>query len=58
MRTYAGRAVSHQCERSHIIFLIEQLVHKLLTIVTRLPVLLKISILKKNYISFVPKITN
>ena len=58
MRTYAnrGRGVSHQCERSHIFFLIEYLVHKRVTIVTRffvsfikIPVLLKRTILKKLY---------
>ena len=65
MRKYANRGrgwVLHKCKRSHIIFLIEYLVHKLLTTVTRffvsfikIPVLLKISVLK-NYISFVPTI--
>ena len=49
-----GEEVSHQCERSQINFLIEQLVHKLLATVTRffvsfikIPVLLQISVLKK-----------
>ena len=46
MQTGAG-GISHQCQRPH----------KLLTIVTKFPVLLKLSVLK-NYISFVPKITN
>ena len=59
METYTNRGsgVSHQRERLYINFFIEHLVHKLLTIVTRFPVLLKISVLK-NYIMFVPKITN
>ena len=50
-----GGGVSQQCERSHINFLIEYLVHKLLTIVTRIfasfikmPVLLKK--LQVNYV--------
>ena len=59
MGTYVnkGRRVSHQCERSHIFFLTEYLIHKLLTIVTRffvrlikIPVLLKISVLKKLHL--------
>ena len=59
METYTNRGsgVSHQRERLYINFFIEHLVHKLLTIVTRFPVLLKISVLK-NYIMFIPKITN
>ena len=49
--------MSHQRERLYTNFFIENLVHKLLTIVTRFPVLLKISV-PKNSIMFVPKITN
>ena len=56
MRT-GGRAVTSMRNFRIEIFLIKHLVHKLLTIVTRFPVLLKISVLK-NDISFAPKITN
>ena len=48
-----GEGVSHQCERSHINFFNSAPSSE----TTRFPVLLKISVLK-NYISFVPRITN
>ena len=60
MRTYANRGregVTSMRTFAYNFFFIEHLLHKLLTLVTRFPVLLKISVLKKLYL-FVPKITN
>ena len=49
MRTGGGGVISMRTFACNF-FLIEHLVHELLTVVTRFPVLLKTSVLKKQYL--------